>query len=507
MLSFWKEPGEQETVRLFTATLATETNTFAPMPTSLAAYREGVFLRPGEHPDDAPRMCTAPLFVARHRAAAEGFTLIEGSCFAASPAGMTNRADYEMMRDEILGQLKAAHTSPDGPVDGVLLGLHGAMVAHGYDDVEGDIIARVREIVGPKAVIGVELDPHCHLTLKRVKAADITILYKEFPHTDVAERAEEVLTLVLATLRGQVKPVTSVYDCRQIGSYPTTQPLMRAFVDRIKAMEGKDGILSISIAHCFPYADVEELTGRILVITDNDKAKADAVATAIGEEFVAMRGRTAPPYETVEGGVRSARSHNGAPVVIADPADNAGGGAPTDNTTILRHLIETNAESAALAPIWDPIAVRLCFDAGLGATFPLRFGGKIAVTSGPPIDAVVTVTGLAQDAWQSFGPTKVPLGDCAAITIGGVEVVLISNRTQALGLEIFRNLGIEPTERKIIIVKSTNHFMGAFGPIASKVIYVDSDGPLSRDYRKLPYTKVARPIWPLDDVAEPRLIL
>ncbi len=479
-------------MRLFTATLATESNTFAPMPTSLAAYRESVFLRPGEHPDDAPRMCTAPLFVARQRAAAEGFTLIEGSCFAASPAGTTNRADYEMMRDEILDQLKAAHTSPDGPVDGVLLGLHGAMVAHGYDDVEGDITARVREIVGPKAVIGVGLGPHCHLTRKRGKAADITILYKEFPHTDVSERAEEVLTLVLATLRGEVKPVTSVYDCRQIGSYPTTQPLMRAFVDKVKAMEGKDGILSISIAHCFPYADVEELSGRILVITDNDKPKADAVATALGQEFVSMRGKTAPPYETV---------------IVADPADNAGGGAPTDNTTILRHLIETGAESAALAPIWDPIAVRLCFDAGLGATLPLRFGGKIATTSGPPIDATVTVTGLAQDAWQSFGPTKVPLGDCAAITIGGVEVVLISNRTQALGLEIFRNLGIEPTERKIIVVKSTNHFMGAFGPIASKVIYVDSDGPLSRDYRKLPYTKVARPIWPLDDVAAPRLIL
>jgi microcystin degradation protein MlrC len=452
-------------------------------------------------------MCTAPLFVARRRAKAEGFTLVEGSCFAASPAGTTNRADYEMMRDEILDQLRAAHRSPEGPIDGVLLGLHGAMVAQGYDDVEGDIITRVREIVGPKAVIGVELDPHCHLTLKRVKAADITILYKEFPHTDVAERAEEVLTLVLATLRGEIKPVTSVYDCRQIGSYPTTQPLMRAFVDKVKAMEGKDGILSISIAHCFPYADVEELTGRILVITDNDKVKADAVATALGEEFVSMRGRTAPPYETVEGGIAIARGHNTGPVVVADPADNAGGGAPTDNTTILRHLIETKAESAALAPIWDPIAVRLCFDAGLGATFPLRFGGKIATTSGLPIDAMVTVTGLAQDAWQSFGPTKVPLGDCAAIMIGSVEVVLISNRTQALGLEIFRNLGIEPTERKIIVVKSTNHFMGAFGPIAAKVIYVESDGPLSRDYRKLPYSKVARPIWPLDDVAEPRLIL
>lgn len=488
-------------MRLFAATLGTETNTFAPLPTSLASFRECVFYRPGEHPADAPRMCTAPLFVARNRAAAEGFTLIEGSSFAASPAGTTNRADYEMMRDEILGQLRAAL-----PVDGVLLGLHGAMVAHGYDDVEGDICARVREIVGPKCVIGVELDPHCHLTVKRVKAADITILYKEFPHTDVVERAEEVLDLVLRTVRGQVKPVTSLYDCRQIGSYPTTQPLMRAFVDKVKAMEGKDGILSISIGHCFPYADVAELTGRILVITDNDKATADRVATALGEEFIGMRGRSAPPYETVEGGVASARGHNGMPVVIADPADNAGGGAPTDNTTILRHLIETGAESAALAPIWDPIAVRFCFDAGVGTEFPLRFGGKTAPASGLPIDATVTVTALARDASQSFGPTKVPLGDCAAIKVGGVEVVLISNRTQALGLELFRNLGIEPLQRKLLVLKSTNHFMGAFGPIASKVIYVDSDGPLSRDYRRLPYTKIMRPIWPLDERTSPGLI-
>ena len=152
-----------------------------------------MFLRPGEHPQDAPLMCTAPLWVARRRAAAEGFTLIEGSCFAASPAGTTNRADYEFMRDEILAQLKAAL-----PLDGVLLGLHGAMVAHGYDDTEGDVIERVRALVGPDCVIGVELDPHCHLTLKRVRLADIIILYKEFPHTDVVERAEDLLTLVLA---------------------------------------------------------------------------------------------------------------------------------------------------------------------------------------------------------------------------------------------------------------------------------------------------------------------
>jgi microcystin degradation protein MlrC len=489
-------------MRLFSATIATETNTFSPLPTSLAAYQEGVFLRPGEHPQDTPLMCTAPLWVARRRAAAEGFTLIEGSCFAASPAGTTNRADYEFMRDEILAQVKTAL-----PLDGVLLGLHGAMVAHGYDDTEGDVIERVRALVGPDCVIGVELDPHCHLTLKRVRLADIIVLYKEFPHTDVVERAEDLLTLVLRTIRKQVTPVMSLYDCRQIASYPTTLPLMRAFVDKTAAMEGKDGVLSVSIGHCFPYADVAELSGRILVITDNDKAKADRLATEIGQEFITMRGRTAPDYLSIEDGINTAVTFNASPVVMADPADNAGGGAPSDNTTILRRLIERDVPDAAVGPIWDPIAVRLCFDAGEGASLPLRFGGKIGPTSGTPIDATVTVTALRRDCWQSFGPTQVPLGDCAAVRVGGVEVVLISNRTQALGLELFRNLAIEPTERKLVVVKSTNHFMAAFGPIAKKVIYVDADGPLSRDYRRIPYTKVQRPIWPLDAETTPGLIL
>ncbi len=488
-------------MRIFACTLATETNTFSPLPTAMDGYRDTVFLRPGEHPEETPLMCTAPLWVARRRAAAEGFTLIEGSCFAASPAGYTNRADYETMRDEILAQVKAAM-----PLDGVLLGLHGAMVAHGYDDVEGDIAERVRAIVGPDCVIGMELDPHCHLTLKRVSLCDIIILYKEFPHTDVVDRAEELLTHVLATIRKQIKPVMSMYDCRQIGSYPTTLPLMRAFVDRMIGLEGKDGILSISIGHCFPYADVAELGGRILVVTDGDKAQADRLATAIGQEFVSMRGKTAPDYYEVADGVSTAIAANVSPVVMADPADNAGGGAPSDNTTILRDLIARDAQGAALGPIWDPIAVRLCFDAGIGATFPLRFGGKIGPASGAPVDAMVTVTGLARDCSQSFGPTQSPLGDCAAIKIGGVEVVLITNRTQALGLELFRNVGIEPTERKMLVVKSTNHFMAAFGPIAKKVIYIDADGPIPRDYRKIPYTKINRPIWPLDAETSPGLI-
>ena len=191
---------------------------------------------------------------------------------------------------------------------------------------------------------------------------------------------------------------------------------------------------------------------------------------------------------------------------MADPADNAGGGAPTDNTTILRRLIARDVQGAALGPIWDPIAVRLCFDAGLGATFPLRIGGKIGPASGVPVDATVTVTGLARDCQQTFGPTQSGLGDCACVKVGGVEVVLITNRNQALGLELFRNVGVEPTERKLLVVKSTNHFMAAYGPIAARVIYVDADGPMIRDYRRILYTKVRRPVWPLDEQTSPGLI-
>lgn len=489
-------------MRLFAASLCTETNTFSPLPTSLEAYKEGLFLRPGELPLDVPFNSTAPLGIARRRAAAEGFTLVEGSCFGAEPAGTTNRSDYELMRDEILGQLKAAQ-----PLQGVLLSLHGAMVAHGYDDVEGDILERVRALVGPNCVIGVTLDPHCHLTVMRVKLADVIVLYKEYPHIDGIDCAEDMLDIVLKVLRGQVNPVMSLYDCRQIQSYPTTLPPMRDFVDRIKAMEGKEGVLSISIGHGFSYADVPELGTRVPVVMDKEKKRGDVLATRIGEELVSLRGKTAPRYYAVEEGIHAAIEFNDAPVVIADPADNAGGGAPSDNTTILSHLIERQVESAALGPLWDPIAVRLCFDAGEGVELPLRFGGKIGPMSGAPIDAMVTVVGLKRDCWQKYGPKLWPLGDCAAVRVGGVDVVLTTHRTQAFGPELFRNVGINPLAKKIIVVKSTQHFMGGYGPIAKKVIFVESGGALSLDCSKIPYTRVQRPLWPLDEKTSPGLIL
>lgn len=489
-------------MRLFAASLATETNTFSPIPTSRANFEASAYFPAGQHPDRATHT-TAPLYVARQRAKAEGFTLIEGSCFWAEPSGTCAKADYEEMRQEILDQLKAAM-----PVDGVLLGLHGAMVAHGYDDCEGDIIEHVRAIVGPNVPIGVELDPHCHLTEKRVRNCDAMILYKEYPHIDFVERAEELVTIILGTIRGEIKPVMSLYDCRMIELVPTTREPGRSFVDRMSALEGKDGILSISLGHGFQQGDVPEIGSRVLVITDDRKAVGDALATKLGEEFRSLKGQFAPPVVPLDEALDMALgSKANGPSVIADSTDNAGGGAASDNTNIIHRLRERGITDAAIGPVWDPVAVEFCLTAGVGATIPLRFGGKAADTSGVPVDGQVTVIGAIRNGTQSFGTAKVPIGNAVGIRIDGIEVSLLSHRTQALGLEIFTSVGIDPTQKRIVSVKSTNHFHAAYGPIASAVIYTDGGGPSHLDVRKYPYRKIERPLWPHDELPPGRIVI
>jgi len=488
-------------MRLFYAALALEANTFLPVPTSYQSFVEKLYFPPGQHPERAGHQ-TGAVATVRARAKRDGFELIEGSCYAAQPGGAAARAAYKRMRDEILGQLKAAL-----PLDGAVFNLHGAMVAHGYDDCEGDFLERVRALAGPRCVIGVELDPHCHLTRKRCALADVIVLFKEYPHTDFVERGEEMVDLTLRAIHGEIKPVKSVFDCRLIASFPTSIQPMRGLVDKIMALEGKERVLSVSIGHCFPYGDVPECGARILVMTDNAKPHGDRLATEIGQELIALRESAAPPEYSVDGAIDAALAHPGGPIVIADTTDNAGGGAPSDNTAFLHRLIARGVQGAAVAPIWDPIAVRLAFDAGEGARLPFRFGGKMAKSSGPPVDAEVEVIRCVKNAQQSFSGAIVPIGDAASIRMGGVEAVLISTRAQGMGIDLFSNLGIDPKQRKILVVKSNQHFYASFSQIAAQVLYAEGDGALPRDYRTLPWSKVQRPIWPLDAETQPGLII
>jgi microcystin degradation protein MlrC len=200
----------------------------------------------------------------------------------------------------------------------------------------------------------------------------------------------------------------------------------------------------------------------------------------------------------IDPAIDAALAVEGGPVVLADVWDNPGGGTAGDATTVLERFMARGIENVAFGTIWDPMAVRLCMAAGEGATLPLRFGGKAAPHSGRPIDAEVTITRVVPRAMQHFRDSIVPLGDAAAIRVDRIDVVLNSNRAQAFEPDLFSNLGIDPLAKKMLVVKSANHFYGAFSKIARKVIYVDAGGPYPGDPRKVRYRKIKRPIWPLD---------
>ena len=231
-----------DNLKVFVASLGTETNTFSPLPTDLGAFEETFYAPPGEHPS-TPTLCSAPITVLRARAAADAtITLVEGSAAWAEPAGIISRYAFEKLRDEILAQLRDAL-----PVDAVVLGLHGAMVAQGYDDCEGDILARVRSLVGEQCVVAAELDPHSHLTDLRFASADILVAFKEFAHVDFVERAEELVDLALRAARGEIKPSMQRFDCKMIEVLPTSTQPMRGFVDKMMRLEAHSRLSTMSL--------------------------------------------------------------------------------------------------------------------------------------------------------------------------------------------------------------------------------------------------------------------
>ncbi|MDX6751813.1 M81 family metallopeptidase [Geminicoccaceae bacterium 1502E] len=483
-------------MRLFVAALGTETNTFSPIPTGLESFREYLWFPAGEHPEE-PRFFTGPLVAARRRAAREeGLTVIEGLSAFAAPAGNTSSQAWATLRDQVLDQIRAAM-----PLDIVLFSLHGAMVADGEEDCEGDLLARARALVGPDVVVAAELDLHCHLTPRMLESSDFLVFYKEYPHTDTYARAEELVDLALRTARKEIRPVMRTFDCRMIATMHTTREPVQGFVRRMEALEGKHGVLSVSLIHGFPWADVEHQGAQVLVVTDGDPEGAARLAARLGREVRELRGDTAAAMLGHEEGVARALAMEGGPIVLADTSDNAGGGAPSDSTHLLRLLLERGVQGAALGPLWDPVAVSFCQLAGVGSRVRLRLGGKVAPVSGAPLDVEGEVLHLARDGRQRFSGGWTQLGDVAAVRIGGVDVLINAVRTQGFDPALFTAHGISLADKKIVVVKSAQHFYANFAPVAREVLWLDGPGALSQDFAKLPYTRVKRPIWPLDENA------
>jgi microcystin degradation protein MlrC len=481
-------------MKLFTAVFGTETNTFSPFLTGMPNFEQTYLVHNGAHPLP-PSAFAVPAVRWREMAQERGWETVESLGAFAMPAGTTLQWVYEELRDEILRDLQAAM-----PVDMVLLNMHGAMVSEQCDDCEGDTVARIRDVVGPDVPIGVELDLHCHLTQLLVDSADAVITYKEYPHIDTAPRAEELFTIIADTAAGKVKPHITLHDLHMIGVYHTTREPVRSFVQKMSDLEGKDGVLSVSLGHGFPWGDVADLGTRILVVTDNAPATGAAVAKALGDEFYAMRDRVQPYYHTMDSALDEVLNSTGQPWVLADVSDNAGGGAPNDSTFILRRLLERGVGNAAIGCIWDPVVVETALEVGEGVELDMRIGGKMGPMSGDPVDMRVRVGKIARNATQRFGDGTNHLGDTVALHgPNGIDVVAITHRSQTFSPEVFTNVGIDPTAKKILVVKSMQHFYAGFEPVAAHVLYIAAPGALVPDFSLLPYAKARRNIWPIGE--------
>ncbi|HEX3139836.1 MAG TPA: M81 family metallopeptidase, partial [Rhizobacter sp.] len=459
-------------MRLFLGGLVHETNSFSPLPTSLQSFREGVLIR-GSEARALERLIEQPVFGGALRAAAlQGDTLLPGLFAQAEPAGPLPRADYEHLRDELLADLQAAL-----PVDAVLLALHGAMLAEGYPDCEGDLLQRVRAVVGDKVPVGALLDLHTNLSPAMVDSGAVLVACKEYPHIDYAPRGVELHVLLSRMARGELALRTHWQRVPMVGIFGTTESPMREFVQRLHDSEQTTGIHSVSALHGFPWSDTE-FTGAALLAYSQAEVNAETLVGTLAKEFYALRQRANSPRMPMDAALDAALSAPPGLVVLADSADNPGGGAACDSTFILRALLERRVRDAALGMIWDPQAVAIAMSAGVGARLSLRLGGKVGPMSGEPLDLDVEVLACRSDASQGglVPGSRDPLGAAVALRVQGVDVVLNSIRQQVFSPDCFTEMGIDLKSKRLVVVKSTQHFRAGFDSLVVKAVYADTPG-------------------------------
>lgn len=483
-------------MNIFAAGLFTETNSFSPFPTCKSDFD---VVRPQDLKDGTRDIRDMVPFVQwKNKSETHKDNFLFGLSAWAQPAGLTLKFDYESLRDEILASLKECCL-----VDVILLSLHGAMIADGYDDCEGDLISAIRQQVGSNVIIAVELDLHCHLTHTMIEHADIINTYKEYPHVDVGVRGDELFDLAIDASLGLIRPTMALFDCKMVGMYPTSSPEMRGFIKSMVETEQLDDVLSVSFAHSFPYGDIPDAGARVLVVTNNNLPLARKLAEKLGRLVFSLRHQIqfdSLPMETALSKaldiIATEEKGLSKPVVVADQSDNAGAGAPSDATFALRWLLDHQVREAATAIFYDPQVVKLAIAAGVGAELNLRLGGKLGLTSGEPLDLFVTVTQIKNNYVHRFPqqqgePVSIPIGNVVALCASGIDIVVSSERCQCYSPCIFDDLGIPASSKKLLIVKSMQHFYEAFALIARGVIYMAAPGAVPPIMQQIPYQRMS----------------
>jgi microcystin degradation protein MlrC len=493
------------TKRVLIAGFKHETNTFSKLPTDLDAYRARA-LYYGE--DIRAAYTGTNTEIAGFLDACEKYdwepvlTVVAD----ATPSGLVTREAYDEISGCILKAIDEA-----GPLDAILLQLHGAMVAEGQGDAQGELLSQIRKRTGNDIPIGVTLDLHANITSRVAELSSVLISYRTYPHIDQHETATKCADLIARTLAGEITPKVWVTYGPQLDGVDhgrTTAPgPMLDILEKADALIAKHGLLSASVNAGFPWADIPYVGPTAIVVADAGNNGAEIAVNALRDEIWRTRETITVDLVSASDAIAEARKtgRSGSPYVIADFADNPGGGGYADSTGLLRAMIEDGIKDAAFSALYDPASVAACEQAGEGAEIELDIGGKCEPSLGGPISVSGTIIGLFDGRFKLEGPMStgvaVNLGAVAVFRVGGIDVVLASRRAQNYDLQFFRAFGIEPTERTILGIKSAQHFRADYAPIASGISVVDEgDGITSHNFKALDYKHVRRPIWPLDDI-------
>jgi microcystin degradation protein MlrC len=301
-------------------------------------------------------------------------------------------------------------------------------------------------------------------------------------------------------MAGNIDPRMYLFDCKVMGLFPTTpEGPMKELVAAMANAEGKNGILSLSLNHGFPWADVPLAGAKMLAIADGDATLARRAAEKFGLDFYRNRQDAALTFTQLDEAIEIAAASMGKPVLLADVSDQTGGGAPGDTCHMVRAFMDAGIENAVFGPIWDPAAIEICFQLGVGTTSMLRIGGKHEPQSGSPLDIDSEILFLKRDCWQeNVGMEDVFIGDVAVIRSHGVEIVLTSMRTNVYSPGFFTQHGVNLDDKQVIGVKNLYKHTDVFAPLVKEQFYVATPGLCQPDFSKLNYHRLPRPIWPFD---------
>ncbi|MFA1822285.1 M81 family metallopeptidase [Virgibacillus oceani] len=414
------------------------------------------------------------------------------------PSGIINEDTYNELEKELIQSIKSA-----GVVDAICLSLHGAGVAENTEDLEGNILAALREEIGYDIPIVVTLDLHANVTNKMVTESDLLLGVNFYPHTDSFDRGKEAIDKAIKIANKDIKPVMHLINLPLIIPTSTTNlSPAKDINEKCWEFEKESSVLDCTFFHGFPYTDISKVGVSVIAATNNDKHKAGEISKSIADYVWAIRDHFIVETISPSRGIEKALRIEGGPIIINETSDNPGGGTPGDGTFLLKALLEKDINKSCFGFIYDPEVAMAAHEAGVGSNINVKLGGKTDHLHGEPLEVEGYVKSLTDGIFihssPMWGGLKTNLGKSVRLKVGEVDVIVCSVKAQVMDEQIFLLHGIDVTSYKIVALKSSQHFRAAFEPLGRQIITVDSPGLTTLDFTTFNYKKVVRPIYPLD---------